>query len=49
MCVFVCRAHVAHHQVDHIMGHDVMKSVKNLVIDLLDYKPVLIYLVRRGL
>ncbi|KAG2422906.1 hypothetical protein HXX76_015733 [Chlamydomonas incerta] len=31
-------------EVDRIMGHDVMKSVKNLVIDLLDYKPVLIYL-----
>ncbi|GIL69722.1 hypothetical protein Vretifemale_703 [Volvox reticuliferus] len=30
-------------EVDHIMGHDVMKSVKNLVADLLDYMPVLLY------
>lgn len=29
--------------VDHIMGHDVMKSVKGLVEDLLDYVPVLLY------
>ncbi len=29
--------------VDKIMGHDVMKSVKGLVEDLLDYVPVLLY------
>ncbi|PNH04716.1 Ribulose-phosphate 3-epimerase, cytoplasmic isoform, partial [Tetrabaena socialis] len=30
-------------EVDLVMGHDVMKSVKNLVIDLLSFKPVLLY------
>lgn len=30
-------------EVDQIMRHDVMKSVKNLVIDLLAFKPVLLY------
>ncbi|GFR46687.1 hypothetical protein Agub_g8305 [Astrephomene gubernaculifera] len=30
-------------QVDLVLGHDVMKSVKHLVADLLKYKPVLLY------
>ncbi|KXZ54047.1 hypothetical protein GPECTOR_5g156 [Gonium pectorale] len=30
-------------EVDNVLGHDVMKSVKSLVIDLLSYKPVLLY------
>ncbi|EFJ43239.1 hypothetical protein VOLCADRAFT_66092 [Volvox carteri f. nagariensis] len=30
-------------EVDAVMGHDVMKSVKGLVSDLLQYKPVLLY------
>lgn len=29
-------------EVDRIMGHDVMKSVKHLVVDVLEYHPVLL-------